>query len=616
MNGVVTSGGSVFAYTGTVNMAFQLSNVISGNGGNGIELNGSNNNQIAMNYIGTDASGTLARGNAVNGILVTAGSANNTIGGENTGGNDPTNAVFVRPPQGNLISGNDGNGVLIEDGATANQLAGNFIGTTTSGNVALGNHQNGVAIFNANGNSLLGCNFQQDPFVFYNVVSGNGANGLLINNSNNTTIQGNFFGVGANNQSAVGNAFNGVEVEGSSADTVMGGPIPLGNVDAANGENGIVVKDTASGFTSYNTFTGLAAFSQQPNLGNGQDGMLITSTGGNILIRTNVITENGNDGIEIGGAATGVQVAGNIIGLYVNGLPMGNKNNGIEVDGTAHNDLIGGPQPTFNVIPNNVISGNGNDGVVLMGAAHNITVSNSYIGTDTTGKVARGNGGAGVYIGPTAYANTIGSSDPTLPTLISGNKNNGIVMNGTTGNIVVGTYIGTDITGANAVGNSGNGILITGGSNNTVGSRTATVPQNIIAFNSAFGVFVASGNQNGIFNNSIYSNTLAGINLGSGANQSQPAPVLTAAVTIPGGTQIYGTLTATPDATYTIEFFANTTTGAAGRYMLGSTTVSANGIGVARFIYSGLPLPSGATYVTATATDAINNTSQYSNALS
>ena len=31
--------------------------------------------------------------------------------------------------------------------------------------------------------------------------------------------------------------------------------------------------------------------------------MLITSTGGNILIRTNVITENGNDGIEIAGAA-------------------------------------------------------------------------------------------------------------------------------------------------------------------------------------------------------------------------------------------------------------------------------------------------------------------------
>ena len=151
--------------------------------------------------------------------------------------------------------------------------------------------------------------------MFYNVISGNGGNGLLVNNSNNTTIQANFFGMGANNDTAVGNALNGVVVEGTSAHTTMGGPIPLGNVDAANGQNGIVVRDTASFFTSYNTFCGLAAFSDNPTFGNGADGMLLTSTGGNILIRTNVITENGNDGIEISGAATGIRVTGNLIGL-------------------------------------------------------------------------------------------------------------------------------------------------------------------------------------------------------------------------------------------------------------------------------------------------------------
>ena len=61
----------------------------------------------------------MALGNAGNGILVTARSAGNLIGGEATGGNDPTNNVFVRPPEGNLISGNDANGVLITAGATA-----------------------------------------------------------------------------------------------------------------------------------------------------------------------------------------------------------------------------------------------------------------------------------------------------------------------------------------------------------------------------------------------------------------------------------------------------------------------------------------------------------------
>ena len=63
---------------------------------------------------------------------------------------------------------------------------------------------------NANGNSLIGCTFQQDPFVFYNVISGNGGNGLRVTNSNDTTIQANFFGMGADNDTAVGNALNGV----------------------------------------------------------------------------------------------------------------------------------------------------------------------------------------------------------------------------------------------------------------------------------------------------------------------------------------------------------------------------------------------------------------------
>ena len=111
----------------------------------------------------------------------------------------------------------------------------------------------------------------------------------------------------------------------------MGGPIPLGNVVAANAMNGIVVQDKASYFTSYNTFCGLAAFNDDPTFGNGQDGMLITSTGGNILIRTNVITRNGDDGIEISGKAKDVRIAGNIIGLNTYGLvPMGNADNGVE----------------------------------------------------------------------------------------------------------------------------------------------------------------------------------------------------------------------------------------------------------------------------------------------
>ena len=136
---------------------------------------------------------------------------------------------------------------------------------------------------------------------------------------------------------------------------------------------------------------------------------------------------------------------------------MGNENNGIEVDGNAHNDLIGGPQPTFNIIPQNAISANGDNGVAITGNAHNITVSHSYIGTDLTGRCWAPTGPARTILAtprpasmsaPARYSNTIGSTDPSLPTVISGNMGDGVGLNGTQGNSVIGSYIGTDVTGA------------------------------------------------------------------------------------------------------------------------------------------------------------------------
>ena len=55
-------------------------NIISGNGGSGIFLDGSNHNVIAANFIGTDVDGTVKRPN-VDGIWVTHGASGNLIGG-------------------------------------------------------------------------------------------------------------------------------------------------------------------------------------------------------------------------------------------------------------------------------------------------------------------------------------------------------------------------------------------------------------------------------------------------------------------------------------------------------------------------------------------------------
>jgi hypothetical protein len=616
-------------------------NFISGNYGNGVYLNKSSNNVIAGNLIGTDVTGTVDLGNLANGIMITGGSANNLIGGEATGGNDPTDNVFVRPPQGNLISGNDANGVLITGKATGNQLSGNYIGTDATGNAALGNSWDGVAIVKANGNSLYGCTFEDNPFVFYNVVSGNGGNGLRVANSNNTTIQANFFGMGANNDTAVGNGGNGVVVEGSSKDTVMGGPIPLGNVVAANNLHGIVVKDKASYFTTYNTFCGLAAFSDDPNFGNGANGMLITSTGSNILIRTNVITRNGGHGIEVAGKAKGVRIAGNIIGLNTNGSEaMGNDGNGIQIGEKASNIIVGGPQPTFNVIPHNVISANGGHGVAVVGSAKNTTISHSYIGTDLDGFEALGNTNAGIYLGSGTQSTSIGSTDQDFLTIISGNGGNGIEMNGTQKNSVIGTFIGLGRDAHENLGNGGNGIAMINSSNNEIGkarivrnggtriivnmggsteihtSDPGPNPSaNLIAHNDEHGVNVVSGIRNGIHENSIYSNHLPGINLAAGGNLNQAAPVITSVQQVDSHLRIIGQLTSKPKTTYVVEFFATDAETTSGRHYLGSLKVKTNADGVVNFtFYSELPQDENS-FITTTATDSKNNTSAFSNAV-
>ena len=511
------------------------SNVISGNGANGVAIDDSSNTTLIDNFIGTDATGTIAVGNGGNGVLLTNGAYYNTIGGTASAeplGATPPEFTGARPPEGNVISGNGGDGVLLTNGATNNILEGNFIGTNVMGVTALGNAGDGVGIVNAPANSLLGTTVNQNPFIYYNVVSGNLGNGLVINDSNDTVIQADFFGIGSDNKTPVGNGLNGVVVEGSSDSTTFGGVIPLGSVVAANHLNGVVVQDTASDFLSFNTFAGIGAFVNYTDLGNGQDGFLITSTGTGNVLRTNLISRNGANGVEIGQNASGVQVVQNVIGLDIQGtIALPNVGNGVKIDGTAHDNVIGGPQPTYSIAPRNVISANGGYGVAIVGSAYDNQVNFSFIGTDVYGENAigtdnsvLGNAQGGIYLGPGTSGTTVGSTDPTLPTLISGNLGNGIEMNGATGNTVIGCLFGVEKDGQSPLltgGNSGNAIYIVNSSNNVIGG-TQPGDGNLITLYPGNGVLVSSGSGNGIRGNSIFGNTLAGIYLAPAPTTTRP----------------------------------------------------------------------------------------------
>lgn len=508
-----TSSGNNIGYNPDATGA--VSNVISGNGGNGISLHGSQTNTIVSNRIGTSVDGTTAMGNGGNGIWVTDRSNGNTIGGDSIGvnaegqPNDPTNdkgnggpngtQVIVAPPLGNLVSGNGRNGILIDQHSESNLLEGNFVGTDVTGNAALGNAGDGIAINGANQNSLIGCLFQDNPFVYYNVVSGNGANGLHITDSNNTTVHANFFGIGANNAVTVGNALNGILVDGSSKNTTVGGVIPLGNVSAGNGENGIEVADTASGFTTFNTFGGLFAFyGAAPN---GNDGLLITSTGGNQTVRTNVFSGNLNNGIELAGDASGVTIVPNIVGLDTRGdAVLANGNNGVLVTDTAHGNTIGGVGASQgSVIRQNTFSGNLSYGLAITGAAYDNTVFSTAIGTDIQQTAALGNGAGGVLLSSSGGGNVIGtpqiSSTPSPSpsdqyNIISGNTGNGITL-GPDANrdSIVNNWIGLNIAGLLVLPNTGVAIQDDGTSNLIYGNAGVVI---VGPGQSATGLFVTA----------------------------------------------------------------------------------------------------------------------------
>ncbi len=268
----------------------------------------------------------------------------------------------------------------------------------------------------------------------------------------------------------------------------------------------------------------------------------------------------------------------------------------------AHDIIIGGPQPTFNVIPQNTISGNTQNGINIGGTAHDIFVNHSYIGTGIDGLTALGNVASGISIAGGAYSVTIGSTDPNLRTVIAGNGGNGISLNGTHDNTVLGAYIGVDRTGVVAVGNGGDGINIVASSNNLFGG-TASEDQNTIANNAASGILVQSRNGNTILHNSIYANAAPGISLSAGANHDQAAPHLTSVQVLSSTIRVSGTLDSTPNTAFTIELFATSTSGAQGRYFLGVLEAKTNPAGHATFTFTGALPPAGANFITATATD-------------
>ncbi|MFQ5922276.1 MAG: LamG-like jellyroll fold domain-containing protein, partial [Anaerolineales bacterium] len=184
----------------------------------------SNSNTVAGNYIGTDVTGTLDRGNTGSGVRVSISNSNN-IGG-------PVAA------DRNVISGNDEEGITITGVATGNTVRGNYIGTNAGGNADLGNTWEGIQLWSAAAtNSLLD-----------NVISGNDRAGIRADGASTTgnIIRGNYIGTDAAGTGPLGNTLAGVDFYSGTANNTIGGTAGgEDNLIANNGGDGINLDPTA-----------------------------------------------------------------------------------------------------------------------------------------------------------------------------------------------------------------------------------------------------------------------------------------------------------------------------------------------------------------------------------
>ena len=203
----------------------------------GIDLQDSDSNRIAGNYIGTNSAGTAARGNALGGIEMGPGTTANIIGTNGDGAGDDH--------EGNVISANGGGGfnrgILLTD-ADGNTIAGNYIGANAAGTSALGNNGYGINLsmseFNTIGTDGDGTS---DAFEG-NLISGNTGSGINIRSSSNT-VSGNRIGTDVSGTAPMPNGGMGVNIfsypPDSSGNMIGGTTADRGNIIAFNEFDGV-----------------------------------------------------------------------------------------------------------------------------------------------------------------------------------------------------------------------------------------------------------------------------------------------------------------------------------------------------------------------------------------
>ncbi len=470
-------------------------NIISGNGIVGVQIEdvgfpgSGQNNVVQGNYIGTDVNGTTALGLQV-GIAI--GAANNTIGGSLSG-------------SGNLVSGNAGYGIAISGTASfGNRVQGNYIGTDSNGSAALGNAGDGVLVFSGAHANYIGTDGDgTGDALEVNVISANNIGiELYGSGTDGNVVAGNLIGTNAAGTGDLGNTLDGVKIDHAAGSSRIGtdgdgvSDAEERNVISGNNGEGVDVEGFGgmiAGVTIAGNYIGTDITGTQ-DLGNSSRGIYVANSTSGVVIGTdgsndgfnaserNVISGNDGGGIQL--STSNVVIAGNSIGVDVNGTPLLNNGDVVRVFGSGYR--IGtNADGIADALEGNIIRNSGFNSLVLETGSSSITVAGNDLGdirisgsgntiggttageANTIGNLQLVNTGSAVYgndiaslqIPSGATQNIVGGPNPGERNIIQTANIAG------DDNTIQGNYFATNAAGTAGTGPNANIVIISGNSN-------------------------------------------------------------------------------------------------------------------------------------------------------
>ncbi len=502
-------------------------NVISGNGDDGIDVKNSatTGNVFRGNFIGTDASGTLALGNSNQGFDIGSQARNFTIGGTSAG-------------DGNLIAFNGSTGIrLFSSGNTGISILGNTLASNGGQAIDLGGDGLTANDAPASLDADTGANNLQNFPVLTSANANTTGTTLAgsLDSTASTSFRIEFFA----NRPSVADASNGegerylgyvdvtTDISGNAsiATTLPNVWINAGERVTATATNlttnetsefaanvtatstGIIVVDTASD-VSDGTTTSIT------NLGNSR------GADGRISLREALAAANatgGTDRIFFNIAGTGVHTIN-----VTSALPS--ITGAVILDATTDDSFAANSsRPAIVLDGNNAFAG---DGLVLAAGSGNSTIrgfvirdftgsgiyvqsdnntiAGNYVGSLTETGVSAGAGEINTLNGiwMEGIGNTIGGTSAVDRNIFAGNNQNGIGGSGGGNHLILGNHIGVDATGLTALGNNDFGVYFFGATDIVIGGLTSG-HRNVISGNGDSGIWLENSTDASILGNYI-----------------------------------------------------------------------------------------------------------------